>query len=494
MAIFSTNNFSGGMNDFVHPSLLDEKTASLLVDATVENGKIVPVRRPRVTQFTTPTQFGHYGTADNSVVKWYGRYYWSNNAALTAPFYGGNIESLGIPYPLSQPTLVAASPGAGETGLSGRYRYCICYVNANGWEGAPSAIEDTPYAEITLDNQFVTVTANAFPDGISYAKVYRTGASGADFYCVGEIHTSAGTLLDKTSDTTLTLLEAIDTVDNYPPPDGGKFLSEAGGVFFLAVGSNLYFTRQNNPHAWPKLQFIGFDDDITGISPEFQGILVFTRNNAYRVIGAEDPETITKVFIPGNQGCVNFRSISFLNNMPVWLSNDGLCVWDGNNLSVITNGQIQAKNLQVRCATSCDDVYYLFHAGGAIVFDQRFGVFRKLSFVCNYCWYDSNADRMYMQIDGYIYVFGEGKKATFKYKSPLIGNSEITQKRFLEFAASCSEEYTLTIFLDGNQAFKKNIPFAGRQRIKLPFSMLGRHAQVQIESSGELTEIAMVYM
>lgn len=493
MAVFSTNNFSGGMNDLIHPSLLDEKTASLLVDATVEDGKIVAIRQPSVTQYTSPIQFGHYGTVDNSVVKWYGRYYWSNNTALTAPFYGGDVEGLGVPYPVSQPNLTATTPGEGETGLTGRYRYCICYVNANGWEGAPGAIDATPYSEITILNQFVTVTANAFPEGVSYAKVYRTGENGADFYCVGEIHTSAGNLLDKTTDTTLALLEALDTVDNFPPPDGGKYLSETGGVFFLAVGDNLFFSRQGNPHAWPKLQFVGFDDEITGISPEFQGILVFTRNNTYRVVGAEDPETITKTFIPGNQGCINFRSISFLNNTPIWLSNDGLCAWDGYNLAVITNGLLHVKNLSVRCATSYDDVYYLFHADGAIVYDQRVGVFRKLGFTCSYCWYDGDADRMYMQIDGYVYAFGEGDKARFKYKSPLIGNSEITQKRFVEFAASCSEEYTLTIFLDGVQRFKKDIPLAGRHRLKLPFSMLGRHAQVQVESTGALSEVALSY-
>lgn len=496
MSVFAVKQFSGGMNDWIHPELLDDKTAQLLVDAEISSGKLSPVKLPESLSLTDIEKMGHYGTRERSVVKWYSRHYWSQNDKNEAPYYGGNIENyLGIPYPNIQPTLSTGTPGSGEVSLSGNYRYCMSYVNENGWESACGALGDY-WKEIALTNHTVTISDSGnWPDGISYIKVYRTTNEGSDFYNIGTINSPGGTLKDaQTSDIDLVFNAPLESADNYPPPSGGKYLTESGGVFYLAVGSRLYFSKVGSPHAWPTLQWIGLGDTITGITPEFQGVLIFTANNTFRITGADNIATITKSLIPGNQGCVNYRTIAHVSNAPIWLSNDGFCLWDGQNVQIISNKIIKTERLQVKYAVSANDVYMLFLLSGTIIYDRRNGgVFRKLSFSCDYAWYDGNIDRLFMQRNSALYEFGTGNRTEWTYVSPYIGGTDLKFKSFTELVISCSAAFKLGVYIEGEKIFDLNVSGAGRQRIKLPQRAIGRYAHIQIQSKGELSEFAVIY-
>lgn len=496
---YTVRNFSGGMNDWLHPSLLPENTASGLSNAEVSDGKLSPIRRPLLLRYSDPTLYGHYGTRDRSVVKWYNRYYWSENEALTSPYYGGNEENyLGLPYPKysgsgANVTITASNPETGESGLSGSYKYCVCYVNANGWEGAPGSLEEYEKA-VELSGKWGKVTVTWSDTRISYAKVYRTGANGADFYCVGEIRESGGNLIDKTEDDLLVMLNGLESEENYPPPDGGRYLTEYGGVFFLAVGSVLYFSRQGNPHAWPTVQFLSFDDTITGVVPEFQGILVFTRNNAYRVTGAENAETITKTYIPGNHGCLNFRSISAVNNAPIWLSNDGICLWDGSSVGVPSYQVKTTRYIGVKYAVSANDKYYLFLTSRCIVFDRKNGdIFYELDLTCDYAWYDADGDELYLQIGGGLYQYGAGESMTFRYESGHIGESELTWKKFLELWTMGDGEHSVRVLVDGEEKVSWLKLPGGRNRVKLPLSAVGKYLELKILGKSKLNEYGVIY-
>lgn len=495
MSVFSVNQFTGGMNNWMHPSLIGKDTAQDLTDATIENGKILPILLPASISDSSPEDLGHYGTRNRSLVKWYERNYWSNNEANVPPYYGGDKETLGVPYPESHPSPESVDPEEGEEGLTGTFKYCWCYVSLNGWESAPCPEDGDLWVEISVENKNIQITApELFPDGISYIKIYRTGNKGGDFYCVGEIKDPGGTFTDHVDDVTLLLMEPASCFDNYPPPDKGRYLTESGGVFFLAVKTRVYFSIQNNPHAWPTLNFIEIGDKITGITPEFQGVLVFTTNNTYRIVGAENEETVTKTMIPGNQGCVNSRSIAHVSNSPIWLSNDGICLWNGESISIVSNHIMKTERLQVKYAVSANDIYYLFLLSGAIVFDRRNGnIFRKLSFTCDYAWYDEKSDKMFLQKNNTIYEYGAGPKARFVYRSPAIGESELTLKTFTELFIVCSDSFFISADLDGKRLISKHVQSGGRKRMKFPYSSVGKSLQIQIESKGELSEYAMLY-
>jgi hypothetical protein len=309
---------------------------------------------------------------------------------------------------------------------------------------------------------------------------------------VGEIKKSGESLVDKTSDYTLAGLEPLSSIDNYPPPDKGKYLCESGNVFFLAVGSTLYFSIQGNPHAWPKLNFIGFDDIITGIVPEFQGVLVFTANNAYRIVGADNIATVTKTELPGQQGCVKYQSITQISNAPIWLSNDGICLWDGQSINVISRRIMNTTRLQVVCAASANDCYYLFLEQGAIVYDHRNGdIFSKLDFTCQYAWYDGDADALYLQKDNGIFLWGAGENGTYKYQTGLIGVPESQHTYFKEVVITIDGKANVTLSNEGKSVFSVDLKKSGRHILKAPYNTLGRYAQLKVVGSGTLKELAV---
>lgn len=492
MGTFFTAQFTGGMNEILSPVLLDEKTAVSLVNADVSSGKISSIKMPLKIPAVSPEALNHYGKRNRSVVKLYERTYWSINDTLTAPFYGGDEENyLGIPYPDYNKDTVFESQSDGE--LSGNYKYCVTFVNAHGWESAPGAVLDYE-RKFALENAWMKITVSWDDERISYAKIYRTQKEGADFFCIGEIKVSGESLTDKTDDYTLAGLEPLSAIDNYPPPDNGKYLCESGSVFFLAVNSTLYFSMQGNPHAWPKLNFIGFDDIITGITPEFQGVLVFTGNNTYRIIGAESAETVIKTLLPGNQGCVSYNSIASVSNAPVWVSNDGICLWNGENINIISRRIINASRLQIVIAASSNDCYYLFLEKGAICYDHRNNdIFFKLDFTCRYAWYDGDADVMYLQTEDGIYAWGEGDLGRYSYLSGYIAPPEMQYNFFKEVIVSIDGEADVTFYNEEDKVFSIHLPISGRHRLKVPYNSVGKYAQLSVSGIGTLKEIGVAF-
>jgi hypothetical protein len=492
MATYFTSYFSGGMNEVTDPALLDEKTASLLVNADISSGKLVSIKMPKKLPVNTPEDLQHYGKINRSTVKIYDRTYWSINDTLSAPYYGGDVENyLGIPYPDYNKDVEIVPVADGE--LSGRYKYCVTFVNPNGWESAPGAVLDYE-REITLNEQYADITVYWTSANVSYAKIYRTAKEGADFYCVGEVRSSGEKFIDKTSDYTLVGLEPLTTIDNYPPPDKGKFLCESGNVFFLATGSTLYFSKQGNPHAWPKLNYIGFDDVITGITAEFQGILVFTANSTFRITGADNIETVTKIQLPGQQGCVNYNSITQISNAPVWLSNDGICLWDGENIKIISQRIMNTSRLQTICAVNANDCYYLFLKDGAILYDYRNGgIFSKLDFSCNYAWYDGDADSLYLQRSDGIYAYGTGEEGRYTYKSGYIGVPESAYTYFREVFLTIDGTAEVDFFNENKKVFSVKLNGSKKHRLKMPHNILGRFAQLQISGTGKLKEAGVIF-
>lgn len=490
MAVFSAYRFDGGMNDVINPQLLEPNSGTLFYNCELEDGKIRGIKDIVYNGSRSPEQLGHYGNRNRSLVKWFERTYWSDNVTNSAPFFGGNEESLGIPYPDAPPSLEAV----GDAGLTGSYRYAVTFVNANGWESCPGSY-DGYYSEISVEGKKINVSCPAFPQGISYAKIYRTVDHGAEFYYVGKLEHSGDVHLDDMSDVDAQLGEVLSTFDHFPPPDRGRYICEAQGTFFLAVDSRLYYSVNGNPHAWPPLQFIGVDDTITGISREQQGILVFTRNNAYQIVGFNSPDTITKNSIPGNQGCVSFRSLSSVNNNPIWLSNDGICLWDGNVISIISKERIRITDLSVRYSVSANDAYYLMFKDSIIVFNLRLGgVFYKLKFTYDmeYAWYDADNDILYFTINNAAYRFNSGSPREFEYHSPMIGKTYLVKKKFRDIFINCTREASLKVNIDGKDVFEIVVP-PGMNKVKFPMHMVGYDCFVNIKSKGVLNEYSVTF-
>jgi len=549
MAVWSTNNFTGGMNDYVHPSLLEPNTAVRLENAKLDDGKLVSFKRSSLwdVEEKTSEDFGVFSSGNRSAVKWYDRHYWSYNGGTQAPYYGTDTSNfggpgvpwdkethgnaLGIPhcvYDENEATGQNPPPvptfEIGETddsdGLLGVYKYCVTLVDWNGFESAPGSLTsyfkelevgstETQNDETVEHRRKVSIslTAEDLPVNIRYAKVYRTIDHGADFYFVGVLYDQKEgdrnpdglddnnfTLEDDTSDSILTMRNPLTTTDYDLPPDKGKYLCESGGVFFLAVGSRLYYSVQDNPHAWPTLNYIGFDDTITGIAPEFSGVLVFTRMTTWRVTGAESQATISRTLVPGHQGCIKYTSIASVSNAPVWVSHDGICLWNGESVQVVNYRRLKLDNPQIINACSTGDKYYLFLENGVVVYDQRNGgVFYWLSVHVDYAWVNELDGIIYYQSGKHVYVLeGSSLPLGWRYVSPYIGGTEMLQRVYRQIIVACDSDTTLTVYLEDKKKLAVSLP-AGRQRVKLPLNFVGRWLQIELFGTGRLSEVSAIY-
>lgn len=499
MKTLRLDNFSNEMNNFVSAKHLDQKTAQVLLDGNGVHGSLRPESAPAELGVYELSALDHYGWIDRTVIKWYDKNYWSLDNAEVAPFYGGDLGYLGVP-PHADTLSIAACAPAG-TGLAGNFKYCMTVLTAEGWESAPGEMEARWWSGISLTDQAVSITlpaAKDLDDIVSAIRIYRTPANDSEYYLIGEYSLAqlGTTITDELSDLDLVFNISLETVNYLPPPDKGKFLTENDGTFYLAVGDRLYIGK--SPHAWHPMNWIsGFDGDITGITKEFSGILVFTANKASRVLGS-DINTLTKQELPTQQGCINNRTIGKIGNVPIWCSNDGICIWDGSQVQLVSFGRYEFNDVPLH-AVCANDRYHLFFEDKSIIYDRRgVDVFRESSVTCDYGWYDAAQDKFYtvkVQPDNskLVYLFGSGEIMKFIYLSGILPTDGTVLCLWYRFIVDAAGSVDVIITTDkGKQA---SFTLNGRGKIwsYLPKSFYAHGVTVQIESRYEVFAFELEY-
>lgn len=497
MPIFDIKDFSGGVNNFVDPAQIPRNQSQNTENAIINEGNLESIKgllqlNPII--YTEPNDVNnHNGLPNRSVVSFINNDYWSTDDAVAAPYYGGDpVDRIGVPFPSAPPTLALNGVGV----LTGDYKYCVTFESDDGYESAPGGALDGYFSVITTASNQVDVTVEAFPAPyISKAYIYRTEANGSDFYRVTSV-VAAGVYTDNLPDDQLLLGIPLSTVGDLPPPDGGKYLSESDNTFFLAVGTRLYYSKQGNINAWNPLDWVDIGDEITGLADAFDGILAFTSNTTSRVTGF-DVLTIAKQIIPSNQGCKNNRTISKLDDVPIWESNDGICIWNGSDIILITHGQYKI-NFESTHASTYDDAYYLFHADGGVKYDKRSGgAFTNLSdFVGEdfniYSWYDGADDALYMW-DGVdkVFQFEAGDPTQLEYTSPHVDGGT-TEKDYRRVWLRNDADVDFTFTLEGVNVFNATIN-PGERFFYLPAGMVGRYADMTMTCTGTIFDATLEY-
>lgn len=491
--LIQINDFSQGANNWLDRTLLQEKIATQMHDCSPISGVLESSFEDLGVAAKSAAELGHYGDTNRSVAKQFGRWYWSFNDAKAAPYYGGDkINGLGMAYPASPPQVKAVAK-EGAT-LAGNYKYCATFVR-DGYESAPGAVGDGYYSNLTLaEGQEGSYLVGNVPAGVTSVNVYRTIAERADFYLLESItpEQAKSWRPDSLPDNDLLMHNPLESLYYLPPPEGGKYLTEFGETFFLAVGDKLYYSEIANCHAWNPSSWIAFDDTITGMIEEFQGILVFTANRVYRVTG-NDLLTIAKQEIPTHQGCVNWRTCAILSNAPTWLSNDGICTWDGQSIKLLSFQKFRLNNTP-RFAVSANDRYFLFGDNGTIVYDLRCGgIFYTSSTVADYAWYDVDRDHLYLRINGVYYIQGGNRsRRTSVYRSALLGgNLPLTEMRKMRVSSTGRIEFALRDHF-GKLILRGAIAGSGTREVWLPSGKWTRGVDVEITFRGSLREIAFV--
>ena len=278
-------------------------------------------------------------------------------------------------------------------------------------------------------------------------RLYRIGGTLSTYNLVEELPASATSYLDNKADADIAGSHILDSFVNGIPPQDGKYFSEANSMLYLAVGEKLYFSEVAKPYAWPPVNYIDFDMDITGIGNVQNGLLVFTRYKTYIVTGTS-PEMMSKFIISAEQGCINHDTIVFVENSLFWLSTDGVCTSSGGHVGVVTQDALGRLFREDSInAWQHDRMYFLALSDKIIILDNRYGLcVREL----NYTGFGGVfKDEAYIkQDDGLLHKLFDGEYESMFYRSPLYQISRYSEyKVFKDFYIAFEGQIHIMVYL-----------------------------------------------
>lgn len=231
-------------------------------------------------------------------------------------------------------TAVAASPTAGQyvSGAAGVGTYTFAAANTG-------AVLDITYSYSLTASKGVNISVSGkyCPDSqVGSVDIYRTKDGGATYYFLATIANSVGTgtwsYTDSTQDANLNnfIIAPVAGV-NAPPPAGASLLCWYGGRLWAASQNVLFFSggadtlNGSGQESWPGINNFTLPGNITALAGTSSGLIIWTTDNAYVLIGTSAATYTTPQPWQVNWGVQNQNSVT----------------QDGDNLYIATTrGQV----------------------------------------------------------------------------------------------------------------------------------------------------------
>jgi len=376
------------------------------------------------------------------------------------------------------------------------YTYVYTYYDSStGIESQPCDPSDeivayeplgTEYGESRLDLENFTAPTD---DQVDKFRIYRLGGALTQYTLVATLDDTATIYVDNTSDLDLAGNHILDTVNYQEAPDDLMYITEAYSMLFGAVDDKLYYTNIAVPDAWPATNFIDIPDTITGIAPIQNGLMVFTFLKSYIITG-NSPTTFSRFLVDSEQGCVSHSTIQFVKGSLVWLSQDGLCTSNGGKAIVISLEKLGKLSLTgVQNAQVLDNVYYLAHDVGILIFDFRHNqIVRNIDLIVD--WLGSYTDNLYYTKDGTLYTMFIGDNLTYKYKSPMLTDGSYSNlKVYKDFYIKYNGDVTIKLYVDKELKNTKALSGDTCYNLKALSGAEGYGIEIELEGTAEISEI-----
>jgi len=490
--------FNGGKSIRIAPHLIQPNEGITYLNIDNTSNTIKPVK----TSFDELQNFGSnsgfYFFSGNWVAKPYAtsfvefqeRLYFSTGTGIPQKtFNGTTFFNLGIATPTTTPTTVYN--GTLDPADTKVRQYCYTYYNsADGAESAPS--EYSAEVSYTTDNITISNILPSTDPQVTGIKLYRLGGPYTEMVLVATLAANSTSYVDTLAD--LSIDGAILTSSTSgQAPSGLDHLTEHNVMLFGSIGDKLYYTDVAFVNNWSPFYFIDFDATIIGLGSTQNGLLVFTKDKTYIVTGTS-PTTLSKILLHGSQGCLNHKTIKYIDNNLIWQSRDGLCTSNGGSVTIITLDKLGLLSLSAISGEIWDNQYFLFHTTGILIADFRFGplVFRDLSIIANGTWYSEQFDKLYyIDTAGKLWsLFNGNSYLSYTYKTGRLTEGALTVvKNYKTFYVYAYGVATVKIYIDGILSLTKVLE-VGLNEIKPPQTdRLGYYVEFEVSGTGEVAEI-----
>ena len=251
------------------------------------------------------------------------------------------------------------------------FQYRIAYMRdvSHSSETDPFLIEGPVSDEsgsVTLNSVLQSIElsgVSGIPNDVTKVRVYRVGGDYARYYWLVDIDVS-NNQISTYSDISLDVGSTGITpnLDTHPIPTKLSNIVNANGFFIGSKDSKIYVSEYGNPHSWPTSGEYDIDGEITAIADSQGEAVVFTDNVIYRVRGFNYDEMVLQS-IPQSQGVSIEKKYSLTKYLGAlyFISNDGLCEFDGSTIKVVSYGNFDKfPEINVPRGAFKDGVLYLF--------------------------------------------------------------------------------------------------------------------------------------
>jgi len=338
------------------------------------------------------------------------------------------------------------------------------------------------------------IVASSDPQ-VTKIRLYRIGGTLTHYALVDTLPNATQTYLDNKPDDEIAGNHVLDSFNNGLPPENPKYLIEGNAMLFVSSGTELHFSEVAKPYAWPETNFLEFGQEITGMGLVQNGVLVFTRYKTYIVTG-NNPATLSRFLISGEQGCVNHDTVAFSDNRLYWLSTDGVCTSNGGAITILTQDLLGRFTSEESInADVFDRMYFLAYEDKTLILDSRYGyAIRELDYNG---WYGDFKDELYLQKDDKLQLMFSGEPDVMKYTSPIYTEGRLSElKHFKDIYTTFKGDIKFEIVLHGHDAPYQKVVYSNtldpqhmQRDIKTKGNSDGYGISFNIEGTGEVHEI-----
>lgn len=432
-------------------------------------------------------------SASSTVLQWDGVAWIATSAAMGTTFANawltpGGAQPFQTVYVQTQPpSLVLDS-----------IQYVYTYYNIlDGTESAPSPL--SPIGKIvnfTVASTSIAIAPVLDPQ-VTHVFIYRIGGALLKLTKVKELLLPLLTTVDN-----LPTINAVGNIltsePNLPPPVGLRYLTLSQGVFFGAVLSKVYFSRDiGNPNYWPAVNYIDFHAPITALAATTNGVVVFTKYTTHLLLGSTVANMIQYLVSP-DQGCTNYKAVAKLNNQVLFPSTDGICVYSGGHVKLITLDKLGVMSLATINAVLFDQVYHCGLVGGRILrLDFRFG-FTLSYLVAPTLWLTEATETLLLAITQLLpsQPLYKGLPLTYSYSSGLLidridSELKVYDKVYIKVKGPTGVGVTVSVYIDELLVMTKALlPAAKPQVLSVPQTkQRGSNISFSLVGTAEVTEI-----
>lgn len=464
--------------------------------ATSINATITTINASQVLTVTTAS---NHGASINSFVTLAG---FGVTAGLTADEINNTFKIVTVPTATTltvetngSATSAATSStitngaifnGPADAELNFITSYVYTFVSAYGEEGpaspASTVINTDDNQSVALSNlQTSTSKSNT---NLSKKRIYRanTGVNATVFQFVAEVTLATTSFVDASNNGDLQ--EIIPSTYHIAPPDDDTSLypdgplkglcALPGGVFAGFTGKRICFSEPFLPHAWPVAYRLTVEEEIVGIAPTPNGVLVTTKGRPYLIAGT-DPQSMSALKIEAAHSCLSKRSLVDMGPYSLYASADGIIAVSGASVKNVTETLLSSSQWQALYYPSTitgflwEGKYVGFYSTGSgfggFIFDPRGDgnslVNLDASALIRGGFTDPDDNQLYLIIANQIKKFqGSGTKLTYNWKSKEFVPPKPTSMGFVKVEAE-TYPVRVKVYGDGTLIYNAVIATAG---------------------------------